>query len=202
MFERVLFATDFSPYAEKIGKCGILCTPGVREVVLLHVVDKRKLMYGGESGVSAVKRAELLLQEEKERLKEAGKFEEVKAIVKVGMPSREIIATASEEEASLVVMGSRGRGLVEDLLLGSVSSDVLRYGRSDLLIIRHRILGERGEVECLHERIFSKILVPTDFSAYSASVVSAVRQMEGVEKVVLLHVVEGGGDPGGARCCC
>jgi nucleotide-binding universal stress UspA family protein len=192
MFEKVLFATDFSPHAEKIGKCGVLCIPGVREVVLLHVVDRRKWMYGGESGASAVKRAELLLREEKERLEEAGEFEEVRAIVKVGMPSREILTTAREEQVSLVVMGSRGKSLIREIVLGSVSSDVLRYGESNLLIIGHKGGEKRRGVECFHEQIFSKVLIPTDFSEHSKNVVSAVQRMKGVEKVVLLHVVARG----------
>jgi nucleotide-binding universal stress UspA family protein len=38
MFEKVLFPTDFSEYAEKTLDC-ISEIPGTKEVVLLHVVD-------------------------------------------------------------------------------------------------------------------------------------------------------------------
>lgn len=83
----------------------------------------------------------------KKRLKSIGKT--VKTKVKVGIPSREILRIVDEESPSLVVMGARGMSLIKDILLGSVSSDVLRYGKTNLLIMRHKIAEqlERGAFE-------------------------------------------------------
>lgn len=146
MFERVLYATDFSEYAQKITEC-LGEIPGIKEIIVLHVIDTKRIAYGEESESVLIKKAELTLQEQKKRLKSIGKT--VKTKVKVGIPSREILRTVDEESPSLVVMGARGMSLIKDILLGSVSSDVLRYGKTNLLIMRHKIAEqlERGAFE-------------------------------------------------------
>lgn len=190
MFERVLYATDFSEYAQKIMEC--LCEiPGIKEIIVLHVIDTKRIAYGEESESVLIKKAELTLQEQKKRLESIGKTVDTK--VKVGIPSREILRTADEERASLVVMGSRGMSLIKDILLGSVSSDVLRYGKTNLLIMRHKIAEQlEGEVfEKYCDRIFSKVLYPTDFSKNAEQILFAVKALN-PGKIIAVHVVDKG----------
>ncbi len=216
MFERVLYATDFSEYAQKITEC-LGQIPGIKEIIILHVIDTKRIAYGEESESVLIKKAELTLQEQKKRLESIGKTVKIK--VKVGIPSREILRTADEERASLVVMGARGVSLIKDILLGSVSSDVLRYGKTCLLIMRHKI-AERFEREafekydcmCLGtppvyvvakkfkgaifekycDRIFSKVLYPTDFSKSAEQTLSILRQIPNTGKIILVHAVDKG----------
>ena len=47
-----------------------------------------------------------------------------------------IVARADQEEADLIVMGSRGRGAVRSAVLGSVSHYVLNHARVPVLIVR------------------------------------------------------------------
>jgi nucleotide-binding universal stress UspA family protein len=53
-----------------------------------------------------------------------------------GEPSGEIIAAAAEAKADLIVMGSRGRGQIGGLILGSVSERVLHGAHVPVLIVR------------------------------------------------------------------
>ncbi|OGK83272.1 MAG: hypothetical protein A2W08_05985 [Candidatus Rokubacteria bacterium RBG_16_73_20] len=53
-----------------------------------------------------------------------------------GTPAGEIVAAARELDADLVVVGARGRGGIERLLLGSVSERVLRDARCPVLIVK------------------------------------------------------------------
>jgi len=53
-----------------------------------------------------------------------------------GAPASEIVATARKFDADLVVVGARGRGGIERLLLGSVSERVLRDTRRPVLIVK------------------------------------------------------------------
>lgn len=51
-------------------------------------------------------------------------------------PYREIINLASEEDASLILMGSHGKGFIKEILLGSVSQRVLEYSDRSVLIVK------------------------------------------------------------------
>lgn len=53
-----------------------------------------------------------------------------------GDPAKVIIQTASKEDYDLIVMGSRGLGIVERFLLGSVSDHVTHYADRSVLIIK------------------------------------------------------------------
>lgn len=67
----------------------------------------------------------------------------VNGVVREGPPGTAILQEASEAEADLIVMGSRGRGGVTRFLLGSVSHAVLHRATCPVLIIR---LGEVAPV--------------------------------------------------------
>lgn len=190
MFERILFPTDFSEYAQKITNC-LGEIPGIKDIIILHVIDTKRTAHGEESESVLVKKAELILQEQKARLESIGK--RVKTVVKTGIPSREILRTANEEKVSLVVMGARGRSLIKDILLGSVSSDVLRYGKTNLLILRHRVAEKlEGEVfEKYCDRIFTNVLFPTDFSGGSEKALSMLKPLN-TGRIILVHVVDRG----------
>jgi nucleotide-binding universal stress UspA family protein len=54
----------------------------------------------------------------------------------LGHPVDRIIRTAQDEQVDLIVMGSRGLGGFERLLLGSVSEGVLRHSHSPVLVVR------------------------------------------------------------------
>ena len=51
-----------------------------------------------------------------------------------GAAKTEIIAYADSVDADLIVMGSRGRGGVERLMLGSIADHVIRTSEIDVLV--------------------------------------------------------------------
>ena len=63
----------------------------------------------------------------------------VDCVVRTGVPAREILAAA--KTADLVVLGARGLGPVDRLLLGSVSERVLHHAPCSVLIVKQ---PERG----------------------------------------------------------
>ena len=138
----VLYATDFSDHAErafdyvtKIVECGAL------RVTLLHVQDKARLGTHLKDHLEEFNEIDRQrLEALKERLKNIGNAQ-VDIKIPYGSPIEEVLKQAGTGDASLVVMGSHGRGFVSEMFLGSVSHNVARHSEAPVLLI----LGQRGD---------------------------------------------------------
>lgn len=139
MFKKVLYPTDFSECAEKaLGYIKQMKAAGIEEVVVLNVIDERSIVYGTDV------ETRFLLEMEKEmrggvegvrkRLEKAG-FK-AKALVRRGVPFREIVKAADEEDVSLITMGSNGKSMLGELLLGSTSENVVRHTKKAVLLVK------------------------------------------------------------------
>jgi nucleotide-binding universal stress UspA family protein len=53
-----------------------------------------------------------------------------------GDPAQGVLDTATKEEADLLVVGSRGTGTLERLLIGSVSEKVVRFSKCPVLVVK------------------------------------------------------------------
>jgi nucleotide-binding universal stress UspA family protein len=60
----------------------------------------------------------------------------IRTEVKVGPPARTIVEFADKEKVNAVVMGSRGHGDLESLLLGSVSHKVASLSKVTCVTVR------------------------------------------------------------------
>jgi nucleotide-binding universal stress UspA family protein len=140
MFKTILFPTDFSDVSQKAVKyIKQLKGAGAQEVVVLHVIDERELAVLAQVGDLYV---QLTAQMEEEIEKKMAAIEadmaaagfRVKLIVKTGNPFREIMAAAGEK-VSLIVLGSHGRSNISEMLMGSVSENVIRHAKVPILVI-------------------------------------------------------------------
>jgi nucleotide-binding universal stress UspA family protein len=61
---------------------------------------------------------------------------EAETVEGLGDPGHEIVEAAKRSGADLVVVGTRNRDLLERLLLGSVSTDVVHHAPCDVLVVR------------------------------------------------------------------
>ncbi len=59
-----------------------------------------------------------------------------RGFVKGGPPARTIVSFANDHEINLIILGSRGMGDIENLLLGSVSHKVTSLARCPVLVAR------------------------------------------------------------------
>jgi nucleotide-binding universal stress UspA family protein len=59
--------------------------------------------------------------------------------VAVGLPAERLADLADEEDAELIVVGSRGRGAFKAAFLGSVSSSLVGVARCPVLIVPHGV---------------------------------------------------------------
>jgi nucleotide-binding universal stress UspA family protein len=195
MFEKILFPTDFSEYAKRTLDC-VAGFPGAREVILLHVIQEaRSPRGGGEIGDTFYRSGENYLKEEKRYLENLSQNLRVAtAVLTSSDTAGAIIETAKERGVSLIVVGARGNNLVDGILLGSVSVAVLRRSRTNVLIMRHKIIEEMKAktYEMFCPMILFRVLCPVDFSKYSDSAIALLSRTKGVRGVILLHVVSQG----------
>jgi nucleotide-binding universal stress UspA family protein len=101
-----------------------------------------------------IKQAVSKMEAHKMTLQDANLRVKVRAEIAEETPEHAVIErVAREENVFLVVMGARGRSIRQGLLLGSVSSGVLRDRNKDLLIMRY-MDNEKMDKFC--SRIFEK----------------------------------------------
>lgn len=102
-------------------------TPGSGRVATAQD-DRRRMIVAELAAVDALARSSA------DRLAAAGLTTEID--VRHGDPAHEIIRAATDWNADLIVMGTRGRTGLERLLLGSVARKVLQHARCSVLIGR------------------------------------------------------------------
>jgi nucleotide-binding universal stress UspA family protein len=194
IFERVLVPTDFSKPARNTLDC-VAGMPGMKEMVLYHAIDATRPSRHGWIYNRKIENARILLEEKKEQLGGRGfRIETRVKAIRGGDIATSILGTAEEEHVSLVVMGSRGRTLVKGLLLGSVSSDVLRFGTVPLLVLGHEFAGGLRPEDCSRrcKKILSRVLCATDFSPAADRCTAFLAGTRGIGEVILMHVVTKG----------
>ena len=145
MFKKILFPTDFSDVSRKaLEYIKQLKGAGAQEVIVLHVVDEKELAV-----LSRVpdQYSQIMAHIEKDIANVMGAIEtdltaegfQVKLTVKTGQPFTEIMATAADEKVSIIILGSHGRSNIGEMLLGSVSENVIRHARVPVLVISREI---------------------------------------------------------------
>jgi nucleotide-binding universal stress UspA family protein len=190
VFEKVLIPTDFSDYSKKVIEC-IGDVPGVKEVVLLNVLTRPTVDEFWDP-MAEIKAAEDLLMKLKTSIKAPGINVRVKAeFMMEGEVSGVIQRVAEDEQVSLVAMGARGKSRIKSVLLGSVSRNMLRFGDAHLLIMRYKTV-KSGDMEKYCERVFARVLFPTDFSQPAEMVLSFLKGFGKIGELVLLNVISKG----------
>jgi nucleotide-binding universal stress UspA family protein len=138
VFKRILFAHNGRPAAEKaMPYLEHLARTEQAEVLVLHVYrppDKYTATGGYEKLMNTFEEiAQEVVDDAVEHLKDGG-FD-VRGLVQAGDPARMILEVASEEDAALILLGTRGPSNVKDVLLGDVTTEVLRYARCPVMVV-------------------------------------------------------------------
>lgn len=132
---RALFAVDFSALSMEAARAGLRLLGDDSTIVLAHVGPMATVF----DGVG-------MLEEEYEAAatKELGRFAEalgapgstpVEKVTLRGRAPGALLSLAEKIDADLIVAGTRGAGLVERLLVGSVATRLMRHSTRSLLIV-------------------------------------------------------------------
>lgn len=140
-YRRVLVAIDFSEASLAALRCAQLVAP-VAEFVLLHAFElpfEGRLHLAGVTDQAVAQYRRRAQAEALARLREVAVAAGLAAgsvdlRVIHGQPTRVILEEEQARACDLVVVGKRGLGLVEELLLGSATKHVLAEGTVDVLV--------------------------------------------------------------------
>ncbi|QSZ66214.1 GNAT family N-acetyltransferase [Methanofollis aquaemaris] len=185
LFDRVVFATDFSQNAEEASAV-LPLLPRLGEVTLLHVIgpgEEGRPWFAGRSLRSPEETAEQALSTLAERYQEAGVRARHRTVRSPdGDIPAAVLAAVREEEATAVVVGAQGYGLIGTLLLGSVSTGVLEEA-----VGVHVVIARDGAET--QDPGTTPVLCPVAFGRPSREAAALLPAL-GAREVVLLHVLK------------
>jgi len=140
---KILFPTDFSDSARHaLGYASSFAAEYQAEITLMHVVETLAVGYASDlfpvpmadvfQEISSYARNEI--QKLADELR--GRGLRVHEKVVQGKPSAEIVRVAQEEAIDLIVLGTHGKGMLDQALFGSTMERVLRKAPCPVLTCR------------------------------------------------------------------
>src|SRR5687767_13898973 len=156
---KILLAVDGSePSLTAVSLVTSLSLPADSAIELMTVIADEPLTYGPWPASAAIRTPALdrTVSDLRARLDDIAAglttgTRTICTIVRHGRPASEIVMEADRFGADLIVVGARGHGTVERLLIGSVSSEVVDHADCPVLVVR--------------TPQFARVLVATDGSA-------------------------------------
>ena len=127
LFQRVLYATDFSDNADRAFEAFSYLRHATREATLVHVETPK------DPGLPEAEDTETRLGELAGPLAEWDI--EARTDVRRGDPADEILAAEADHEPTTTLLGSRGHSRLRRLLLGSVSEDIVANASGNTMLI-------------------------------------------------------------------
>lgn len=139
IFKKILIAVDQSEASTRAARVGYSMAAGMgAEVLLVHVVN-HPLPHNGTLSASRTKLFAGLRRKGRSLLRKmhtvGGATVTVAETLREGIPAEEILASAADWGAQLVVIGAYGQSGVGNLLLGSTAETVARRARCPVVTV-------------------------------------------------------------------
>lgn len=140
-FKKILIAVDESAFAAHAADAALdLARQIGAEVAFVTVVDPAMMRVSMDSGISREQWQAMAQREAKDLLHafaaRAAATPPAREFVGTGKPAAMIVETAKNWPADLIVMGTHGRNVVSNILLGSVAQGVLRHAPCPVMVLR------------------------------------------------------------------
>jgi len=138
MFKRILFAHNATPAAERaLIYLEHLAQVEEAEVIVLHVYESPHRYVATQGYQHLIESMESVAREVVDDTVEYLEGLDITAMGRVesGEPAPRILEIAREESVSLIVLGTRGPSKVSDILLGDVSTEVLRGASCPVFLV-------------------------------------------------------------------
>ena len=138
MYEKILVAVDHSAHSDHaLAAAKDLATLSKGEVWVLHLAEREVIgRAGGQAPIESDAEAETPVDAAVKTLTHAGitAHGELRETV-FGHAAGEIVADAKLHDVGIIIMGSRGRGDMTGLLLGSTAHKVIHLSDRPVLVV-------------------------------------------------------------------
>jgi len=151
LMKKVLIALDYDPTAQKVAETGYNVAKSMdAEVILLHVITDpayyAMVEYSPIMGFAGDMDMGPLQMDSVEGLKKASTYfleksrhhlgdDKIQIMVKDGDFADSILKAAKETHADIIVMGTHSRKWLENIVIGSVTEEVMHHTSIPLLIV-------------------------------------------------------------------
>jgi len=147
--KKILLPIDFTEFSQGVFNCAVqVAMNSDAKIIVLSIINSRDIQ-SVESIVSMgydVDAEHYVKEIKNERKQQLNKMadeaeinkEKVKIMFKTGKPVDEILKAIEKEEPDLVVMGTRGRGSLENSVTGSVANKVFKKSPVNILSYRNK----------------------------------------------------------------
>ncbi len=190
MFRTIVLATDLSPAWDEIVACaGEFQALGCSRVILTHVIGVKFIM-----GMEGKLRAEARPKLEAQKAKLEAQGLAVAIEMPTGLPAYSLNEVAYCHGADLIVMGSHGRSLWREEVLGCVTCAVLHHAQYPVLLLNVKVKEGAAPGTCRLQatELLRHVLFPTDFSEIAERACSVVTYLasKGPGRVTLLNALD------------
>lgn len=139
-FQKILIAVNDESFSLKPAVRGFELAESLgAEAALIFVIDHRLALGNIDTGVTPNDALSLLLKEAESTLdqliEKAAKGMPVKRFTPEGRPTTEILHTADEWGADMIVMGTHGKSGLLQLIAGSISAYIKHHSKVPVLIV-------------------------------------------------------------------
>ncbi len=148
MINKILVPIDFSDYSKKALHYTVTLAKSFNaELFLIYVIEPMVYPADLSMGQMVIPQSELNMSEKaKSELEELAASEigdslKYNILIKTGKPFMEIIETASEVDADLIIIATHGHTGVEHLLFGSTAEKIVRKAPCPVLTLREPLKG-------------------------------------------------------------
>jgi nucleotide-binding universal stress UspA family protein len=143
MYKRILVAVDGSEQSLKALKHAVeLAKKHKSEIRVISVIEELKLPFGAEYSLWAneshqelIRNSIECLNEELSNIREKEPGIVIDAQIIEGNPADEIISFSEAENVDLIVMGKKGTGILEGLVMGSVTQKVINQSSITVIVV-------------------------------------------------------------------
>jgi nucleotide-binding universal stress UspA family protein len=142
-FEKILFANDFSENSEHAFDYALtLARQFDARLMIIHVINEPVDLRGFYVPHISFEKLEKEIEEGAEKMMQkfcrtrAKDFTNYETLIVAGIPYEEILKKATEEKASLIVLGTQGRKGIDHFLFGSTAEKVVRNAKCPVMTVR------------------------------------------------------------------